>query len=204
MKALLAPVLAAALLAVPVSFPASAAAGPGLYQDESKEVTTGDLNNQDYWWTKFDMMMLDIALKQHQPEGQIGLDLTSTQKRLQELVKLFPKHAELRDWKAYVESVIAKIDPNAQRGQGFNPGCPWDESNFAQAWVNFHWAKMQLDARHDQDALGLLQNVTYNLGLLTEKEDRLKDYPDDLRKWVLDTKPIAQKMYDDLKAKMHR
>ncbi len=42
----------------------------GLYGDEGKDVTTGDLNNQDYWWTRWDMMMLDYAIKQHQPEGR--------------------------------------------------------------------------------------------------------------------------------------
>src|SRR5205823_2423488 len=128
----------------------------GLYGDEGKDVTTGDINSQDYWWTKFDMMMLDLAVKQHQPEGKIGLNLVSTLKRLDDLSKQYPKHEEIQKWKKHAQEVADKIDPNAPRGVPFNPGCPWDESNFAQAWVNLHWAHMQADARHDSDAYGLI------------------------------------------------
>ena len=65
--------------------PASSSAG--LYGDEAKNATTGELNDQDYWWTKFDMMMLDLAIKQHQPEGHIAVDLASTGRRLDDLAK---------------------------------------------------------------------------------------------------------------------
>ena len=39
----------------------------GLYGDDAKNATSGDLNDQDYWWSKFDALMLDIPVKQHQP-----------------------------------------------------------------------------------------------------------------------------------------
>ncbi|HZZ44725.1 MAG TPA: hypothetical protein VFE58_17445 [Tepidisphaeraceae bacterium] len=172
----------------------------GLYGDEGKDIQKGDLNDQDYWWTKYDMMMLDLAMKQHQPEGAIELQLASTQNRLNDLVKKYPKHEQLAEWKKKVEDISAKIDPNANRGTPFNPGCPWAESNFAQAWVNFYWSQMQAAANHRDDAIGLLQNVNYNLNLLTEKPDRLNDYPDDLKKWITDNKPVAAKLYKDLKA----
>lgn len=175
--------------------------GPGLYSDDGRDVTKGDINEQDYWWTKFDMMMLDLALRQKQPEGAIGLQLVSTQQRLRELTRKYPKHEELAEWRKKVESVVEKIDPNAPRSASFNPGCPWAESNFAQAWVNYGWAQMQAAANHRDDAIGLLQNVAQNLRLLTEKEGRLKDYPEDLRKWCTDTKPQAEKMLADLKEK---
>ena len=31
--------------------------------------------------------------------------------------------------------------------------------------------------------------------------DRMKNYPEDLRKWVVDSKPDADKLYKDIKAK---
>ena len=40
----------------------------GLYDSNDKDITTGELADQDYWWAKFDNMMLDLAVKQHQPE----------------------------------------------------------------------------------------------------------------------------------------
>ena len=42
----------AALLAAPASF-------AGLYDAEKTAATSGDLADQDYWWTAFDMTMLD-------------------------------------------------------------------------------------------------------------------------------------------------
>lgn len=173
----------------------------GLYGDDEKDKTTGDLDSQDYWWTKYDMMMLDYAIKQRQPEGKIGLELASTQNRLNDLVKKYPNHKTLAEWKQKVDGVVAKIDPNAPRGASFNPGCPWDEANFGQAWVNFGWSKLLIEKGQVNQAQGLLQNVTYNLGLLTQTEDRLKNYPEELKKWVVETKPVAEKMYAELKAK---
>ncbi len=173
----------------------------GLYDDDKKEVTTGDLNNQDYWWTKYDMMMLDLALKQHQPEGSISLELASTKDRLKTLSAEYPKHEEIKKWKEKVDDVLSKINPDAPRGQGFNPGCPWDESNFAQAWVNFRYAKSKLDANERDEAYGLYLNVEQNFDILL-KPDRMKDYPEDLRKWVQDTKPECDKIVADLKEKM--
>src|SRR4051812_41489601 len=118
-----------ALVLVALLAPATRAGG--LYGDDGKNVTTGDINDQDYWWTKFDMMMLDLAIKQHQPEGHIAVDLASTIRRLDDLVKKFPKHEEIKAWKKHADEVNAKIDQNADRGASFKPGCPWDESNFA-------------------------------------------------------------------------
>jgi hypothetical protein len=170
----------------------------GLYDDDTKAVTTGDINDQDYWWSKFDMMMLDLAIKQHQPEGKIGLELASTIRRLEELVKKYPKHEQLKAWLKHANEVNSKIDPNAPRGVSFNPGCPWDEANFGQLWVNLQWAQMKYDANQNDEAYGLMQNVQQNLEILL-KPDRLKNYPDDLRKWVEDAKPKADTLMAKIK-----
>ena len=197
---------AAALLLSALLLPAfriAAADKGGLYGDEGKDAKSGDLNDQDYWWTKFDMMMLDLAIKQHQPEGRIGFDLVSTQKRLDELTKKYPNHEQLKEWKNKADSIQKKINPNASRSEYFKPGCPWEESNFAQLWVNYHWAKMEAAENKRDQAIGLLQNVLSNCQIMT-RADRMKDYPEDLRKWVEDTCPQAEKMMEDLKAKNRR
>src|SRR5689334_13745010 len=94
-------------------------AAPGLYGDEGKDIKSGDINDQDYWWTKFDMMMLDLAIKQHQPQGRIGFDLVSTADRLKKLSKAYPNHEEIKKWKDKVDDINKKIDPNASRGEYF-------------------------------------------------------------------------------------
>jgi hypothetical protein len=185
-----------ALLGFVISPPTRA----GLYGNEGKDVTGGELNDQDYWWAKYDAMMLDLALKQHQPEGRIGVDLASSIRRLDDLIKKYPKHEEILKWKAHADEVQAKIDPNANRSTYFNPGCPWEESNFAQLWVNLHWAQAAVKLNDYNTALSCLQNVMQNYDIML-KPDRMKDYPEDLRKWVVDNKPEADKLYKQVKAK---
>jgi hypothetical protein len=174
-----------------------------LYSDDEKNATKGELNDQDYWWTKFDMMMLDLAIKQHQPEGRIGLELASTSRRLDDLAKKYPKHEEIQNWKKRVDEVQPKIDSNADRGKPFGPECPWEESNFAQLWVNLHWAHVAFEAKDYSTALSCLQNVMQNYEIML-KPDRMKDYPEDLRKWVVDSKPDAEKLYKAVKEKTGR
>jgi len=176
------------------------AAHAGLYDDESKNVTSGDLKDQDYWWTKYDMMMLDMALKQHQPEGRIGFDLVSTKQRLDALTQKYPKHEELKKWKAHVEDIQSKIDPNASRSEYFNSNMPWEESNFAQLWVNFHYAQTLIAAGDFNTAYSMLLNVMQNYQIMLAP-DRMKDYPEELRKWVIDNKPVADKMLAEAKEK---
>jgi len=189
--------LVAALLAVP------SGRAQGLYSDEDKNVTTGELNNQDYWWAKFDAMMLELAVKQHQPEGKIAIELANSIRRLDELSKVFPKHQEIAQWKARAAEIESKINPDADRSRSFGPECPWDEANYAQLWVNLHWAKAAYAKRDYDTAISCLQNVMQNYQFLL-KPDRMKDYPEDLRAYVVDSRPDAEKMYRDAKAKMNR
>src|ERR1700712_522599 len=109
---------------------ASAGGGKGLYADDTKDKTTGDLADQDYWWAKWDAKMLEEAIKSRQPEGRIGVDLASSIRRLNDLEKKYPKHEEIKKMKKRAEEVEAKIDPNASRGASFQPGFPWGMANF--------------------------------------------------------------------------
>jgi hypothetical protein len=177
----------------------SARAG-GLYGDEAKVATSGALNSQDYWWTKFDAMMLEIALKQHQPEGHIGVDLASTLRRVDDLEKAYPKHEEIKKMKARFEEVQGKIDPDANRGASFTNECPWDEANFAQLWVNLHWAQTAAAQKDWNTARSCLQNVQQNYAIML-RPDRMKEYPEELRKWVVDSKPEADKLSAQAKSK---
>lgn len=178
------------------------AARAQLYGDEGKSATKGDLNNQDYWWTKFDMMMLDIAMKQHQPQGRISVDLASTTQRLDALAKKYPKHEGIKQWQATVKDVSGKLDPNAPRSANFGPDCPWDESNFAQLWVNLHWAPMLIEAKDYELANQILGNVESNYEIML-KPDRMKSYPTELRQWVVDNKPTADKLAAQVHAKIY-
>ena len=68
--------------------------------------------------------------------------------------------------------------------------------------MNWHFAKMLLDAKDYEQAHLMLTNVMQNYDIML-KPDRMKDYPDDLRKWVVDSKPEADKMMALSKEKTH-
>jgi hypothetical protein len=172
----------------------------GLYDADIKDVTSGDIADQDYWWAKFDHEMLDLAVKQRQPEGRIDVNIGSSLRRLDDLIAKYPKHEDLKKWKAHAEEIEKKIDQNASRNTPFNAGCPWEESNYAQLWVNWHYAKMLLDKKDYGQAKSMLQNVEQNYDIML-KPGRMKDYPEDLRKWVEDSKDEADKMMAEAKAK---
>jgi hypothetical protein len=175
--------MGAALLTAPV--------WAGLYDDD-KNVKEGELNDRDYWQAKWDMMMLDYALKQKQPEGKIGLNLVSTVHNLEDLKKKYPKHGEVAEMLEKATKVQEKVDPNADRGGAWKPGCPWDEANFAQLWINWHAAHAAAKEKEYDKAWGYMTNVNQNIDLLSAP-DRLKDYPDELKEFYDKTKPEAKK-----------
>ena len=166
-------------------------------------ITKGDLNNQDYWWARFDDMMLDYALKARQPEGRIDLQLVGAIKRLDDLLKKYPNHEGLKAMKQHADDIKSKIDPKADRSPSFSPEVPWEESNFAQLWVNLHHAKFAHDQKDDATAAGLLSNIRQNQDILL-KPDRLKQYPPELKKWVEDSKAEADQLAKEIKPKPRR
>ena len=180
---------------------AGRAPAQGLY-DTGKNATTGDLMDQDYWWARFDHEMLELCLKQHQPEGRIDVEVGGAIRRLDDLIKKYPKHEDLAKWRARAVEIDKKVNPNAQRGTPFNAGCPWEEANYAQLWVNWHYSKMLLDDKNYELAFTMLTNVMQNYDIML-KPDRMKDYPEELRSWVVTSKPEADKMWALAKAKTH-
>src|SRR5206468_3124747 len=114
---------------------------------------------------KFDMMMLDLAIKQRQPEGRIGFNLVSTQRNIADVARKYPNHEGLKKWQQKVEDILQKIDANADRGAAWKPGCPWDEANFVQYWVNFYTSKEAQKNNERSNAKMYLSNVKQNLDI---------------------------------------
>ena len=176
--------------------------GKGLYADEGKDKTSGDIKDQDYFWAKWDAKNLEDAIKSRQPEGPISINVAVGLRRLEALEKKYPKHEDIKKWKARFEQIQNKLDPNANRGASWKPGFPWDMSNYAQAWVNWQHANMLAADNDVQEAVGLLQNVVQNLKLISEREDTLfKEMPQECHDFIKETKPKAEKMLADLKKK---
>jgi hypothetical protein len=146
-------------------------------------------------------MMLDKAIQLHEPEGRIGINVAIAQRRLDDLSTKFPKHEEVRKMKTHFDDVASHIDPNASRSEYFSKDCPWDESNFAQLWVNLHWAQSAFKERDFSTARSCLQNVEQNYGFMLAP-GRMDHYPEDLKKWVIDNKSTADQLYAEVKQKI--
>lgn len=172
----------------------------GLYADEDAKVTSGDLNDQDYWWAKFDVMMLEEAIKTRQPEGRVSIDLASLRRKIETLVQKYPAHEGIQKWKARADDVAERIDEDTDRHAPYKPGFLWAEANYAQAWVNWHWANEAVKANDAQNAKGLLGNVVRNLEMLS-KPGRMDHYPADVRAWVEKTLPEAKALQASLPKK---
>jgi hypothetical protein len=180
---------------------AFAAEKKGLYADEAKDKTSGDIKDRDYWQAKWDAKNLEDAIKTRQPEGPISLNVAVALRNLESLEKKYPKHEEIKKMKTRFEEIQNKLDPNADRRASWKPGFPWDMSNYAQAWINWHYGKMLADDNDVQDAIGIYQNVVQNFKLISEHEDLFKSMPDECHKFVEENKPKAEKILADLKKK---
>ena len=194
--------LVAVVCLAALGFNAAAEEKKGLYADEGKDKTSGDLKDQDYWWAKWDAKMLEDAIKTRQPEGPISLNVAVALRRLEPLVKKYPKHEDLKKWQARFQEIEKKLDPNADRRASWKPGFPWDMSNYAQAWVNGHYGKMLADDNDVEQAIAMYQNVVQNLKLISEREDTLfKELPEECHNFVQENKPKAEQILADLKKK---
>jgi len=175
----------------------------GLYADEGKDKTSGDLKDQDYWWAKWDAKMLEEAIKTRQPEGAISINVAVGLRRLNALAKKYPQHQDIKKWHNRFEEVNNKLDPSADRNASWKPGFPWDMSNFSQAWVNLQYGKMLMDDNDAEQAFGMYSNVLGNFKLITEHPELYKELPDEYKKFIEENRPKAHKTYAELKDKTH-
>src|SRR5438270_7726668 len=89
---------------------AFAAEKKGLYADEAKDKTSGDIKDRDYWQSKWDAKMLEDAIKTRQPEGPISVNVESSLRNLEALEKKYPKHEDIKKWQARFEEIKGKLD----------------------------------------------------------------------------------------------
>jgi hypothetical protein len=190
------------VLALVLAFCTTGIKAAGLYDDE-KKITSGDIKDLDYWHAKFYHMMMEAALKSHQAEYQIGLmiggQMNST---MPDLIKKYPKHEELKKWMEEYESISKKIDKNADRLALWKPDFEyWTNEAYRQAWVNMNLGKMDVDAKDWRDAYARYRWARENFDKMLDHEEWMKNWPEDVIKWVKETKVEAEKMEAEMKKK---
>lgn len=163
----------------------------GLYDQDNKAVTTGALKELDYWRAKFNAEQLEEALKTRQPEGVIGLELVSVVSLLDDLLKTYLNHDDLKSWRERAVAVQKMIDPEASRRDSFDGRCVWNEHSYQEAYVNYYAGKFAESQGDSASAAGAfrtaLQKLNYLSGRL-EANERVADWPASVPVWIRETK----------------
>jgi hypothetical protein len=182
---------------------APAAPGGGLYADDATGKTSGPIKSRDYWESKFNAEQLEQAIKDHQPEGAIALQLISSVNLVNDLLKKYPNHKELQDWKAREIAVQKQIGDNFNRGDVFKPGCLWSQESYMQAYVGYNTSKTALED-NDQDLVFAMSGLAkQKVDYLTESDDHMADYPEDAKAFIRKIKPELDEIHHTAAVKTH-
>ncbi len=68
----------------------------GLYDDDKAAMTSGDILDVIYWQTKYAFAKFRAAMAARQPEGDIRFTLIDVVSGCEDLLKTYPKHAEIQ------------------------------------------------------------------------------------------------------------
>ena len=173
--------------------------GLGLYASDATAMTKGPIKSRDYWQSKFNAEQLEEAIKEHEPEGAIALQLISALDLVNGLLKQYPNHEELKAWNARFLQVQKQIGDHFDRSAEFKPGCLWNADSYIQAYVGYNTAKTAL-ADNDQElafemsglALGKVNYLT-----AASDSDPMADYPEAARGWIRGIKGELEKIHED-------
>jgi hypothetical protein len=193
--------LTASALGLSVLAPAYA----GLYDSDATSIQSGPILDRDYWRAKWDSMRLEDAIKERQPEGAVLIAVIGQIQLLDDLIKKYPNDQELKDWKARAEEIQAKIDPNANRSDQFKDGCLWGETNYREAYVNYHYAKLAIQQQNWDAAKDGLNYAQQNFSILQERiknNDRVSAWPSGAADWITKTAPELAQMQEQVNAKL--
>ena len=139
------------------------------------------------------------------PDVQLGGAEVGQAQLLDELIKKYPNHEDLKKWKARADEIKSKIDPDANRQEQFKPGCLWAEGNYKEAFVNVNYAKVAIDHQDWAAAHDGLNYADRNLGFLRQRikdSDRVNAWPPGAAEWVTASSADVAKMTDLVKGKL--
>jgi hypothetical protein len=177
----------------------------GLYDSDASAIKSGPILDRDYWRAKWNSMRMDDAIKEHQPEGAILIQVIGQQQLLDDLIKKYPNDEDLKKWQTEAKDVQAKIDPDANRSDELKAGCLWSEINYREAYVNYNYAKTAMDQKNWDAAHDGIVYAQQNLEPLQQRikdNDRVNAWPEGAAKWVTDTSAELARMDDQVKQKL--
>jgi hypothetical protein len=194
--------LGALFLSLVLVAPAPAA---GLYDDDATKVTGGDLKERDYWRAKWNSIRLEEAIKERQPEGAIMMELIGDVSLLDDLLKKYPNHEDLKKWRARAGEIQKKINPDANRGESFKAGSLWNEHNYREAYVGLNCGKVAMAEQDWKEARSCLNDAERDFKIMTnrlEQNDRVAAWPPDAAGWVKTASAEATQLNEEVAKKL--
>ena len=166
----------------------------GLYDDDKKSTTSGDLADVIFWQVKFASEKLNAALASRQPEYPIRFMCVDVINGSAGLLNEYPNHEEIKSWKAKAETISKKVNPDAPPEDVKTSFKFWNEQAYENSWRYSNLARMFAASDEWAKAKSVGNDA---LTYLTRAEGRMEQWPDDIKAWV--TK--AKKETEDLMAK---
>jgi hypothetical protein len=170
----------------------------GLYDDDNKAITSGDVLDVIYWQTKFAANKLDAALATRQPEYPIRLLTAEVINGATDVLKTYPNHEEVKAWQEKAQMIQGKVDPNAPSADWKTNFAHWRDYAYEAGWRHFHIAKM---AAQDEDWAQVRSHASEAVRQLGYAVDRMGEWPDDVKQWIISAKEETEAVYEKAKSK---
>jgi len=170
-----------------------------LYSD-NEQATNGDLRVRDYWRARFNAEQLELAIQTRQPEGRIGFELIGAISVLDDLLKAYSNHENLKKWRDRAMAVQKEVDPNADRQAPFTGRCLWLEHSYREAYVGYHCGKLFQDNLEFGEAFDCFRTAGQKLEFLQKRldtNDHVDGWPTDAVAWIRDISPEVEQLRDD-------
>lgn len=160
---------------------------------------SGDLSHIDYWRTKVAFVQIDEAVKTGQPGAVLEPATRGFLTSLDAADKLFPGNPNLAKWRARVQEIRKALAAAPVTPGGWKKDFAWAYTNFTMAWANYHCGKMLMAEGTLQEANARLHFAVVQFRLLGKSSD---NFPDDLKTWLAAARPEAEKLDEELEAKL--
>jgi hypothetical protein len=163
----------------------------GLYDDDKKAITTGDICDVIYWQTKFSHLKLDAALKSRQPEAAIKGIIPSVINGANDVLKEYPAHTDVKGWLDNATKIQGKISPNPEPADFKGDFAHWKDYSYEAGWRSYNIAKMAAAEQNWGKAHEHAKEVVTQFG---RSVDRMGNWPADVKTFVTNGKAEMEKL----------
>jgi uncharacterized membrane-anchored protein YhcB (DUF1043 family) len=166
-----------------------------LYSGDATAMTSGAIKSRDYWQSKFNADQLEQAIKEHQPEGAIAMQLISAVQLVDGLLKQYPNHQELKKWHDRFVQVQQQIGDKFDRSAEFKVGCLWNNDSYMQTYVGYNTAKTALENNDQELAFEMTGLALQKVEWFLESDDHMQDMTAEEKDWIRKVKPELEEIH---------